>query len=472
MKRKFLLRFPTSLVLFVPMLAVLLVGCNDSTDTPPTQEAEQYRIMVISDIHLFDMDRISHEGEAWEQRLLLEDKNYAYCAVSMETLVQKVKSQNVKYVIVPGDLTKDGEVINHEFAASYFKAMEDAGATVFVINGNHDISNADAKEFTAEGEFQIETATSADFRRIYHDYGYAEAISQEAEGLSYAVDMGRDIRLILLDSNIYNDSKTAPHQETRGILKPSTLAWAKEQCAKAISEGKVPVGVLHHGLVEHIPGIQSVFLPEFLADNYIEARRELAAAGMYVVLTGHNHSQDIASTEEEGRTFYDIQTGSLVTLCPLRFIDIDSEKHTMSITSQVLDRLSDGTKLFDFLLENSFWGTRRNLMNMIESNLKRMGYDGEKLEETKLMLTTLPVSADGSYLLLDALADAYTGYRQGDEVMTERVQEVCSVLQEYSDMISKKGDISTAQLLLMVKNLYAGLYVDSPSPDNTLVIEY
>ena len=453
-------------------LLATLIGCDDNSDTPSAEVAEQYKVMVISDIHLFDMGRISHEGEAWEQRLLLEDKDYTYCAASMETLVQKVKSQGIKYVIVPGDLTKDGEVINHEFAASFFNKMEAAGAKVFVINGNHDISNADAKQFTNEGESTIETATSADFKRIYHDYGYAEAISQEAEGLSYAVDMGRDIRLIMLDSNIYNDSKTDPHQKTAGTLKPSTLAWAKEQCAKATAQGRTPVGVLHHGLVEHIPNIQSVFLPEFLVDNYKDARRELAAAGMHVVLTGHNHAQDIASVEVDGKPFYDIQTGSLVTLCPFRYIDIDTEKRTMSIESQVIDRLADGTNLFEFLLGKSYWGTRRNLMAIIDSNLRRMGYDGEKLEATKQMLTTLPVSTDGSYLLLDALADAYTGYRQGDEAMTERVQEVCSILQGYADTLSMAGDTATAQLLLMVKNLYAGLYVDSPSADNSLVIEY
>ena len=155
-------------------LLTTLSSCVVNSDNPAMpQQPGSYKVMVISDIHLFDMDRISHEGEAWEKRLLLEDKNYAYCAASMEALVQKVKSQNVKYVIVPGDLTKDGEVINHEFAASCFRKMEEAGANVFVINGNHDISNADAKEYTAEGEFPIETATSADFKRIYHDFGYA-----------------------------------------------------------------------------------------------------------------------------------------------------------------------------------------------------------------------------------------------------------------------------------------------------------
>ena len=56
--------------------------------------------------------------------------------------------------------------------------------------------------------------------------------------------------------------------------------------------------------------------------------------------------------------------------------------------------------------------------------------------------------------------------------MTEKVQEVCSILQGDADLTSMSGDTATAQLLLIIKNLYAGLYVDSPSADNTLVISY
>ena len=162
----------------------LFPACSDEPHEPDSVVNEPYKVMVISDLHLFDMERIGHEGEAWLKRLEREDKDYTYCAAIMEEIARRVKEQQVKYVIVPGDLTKDGEVINHEFAAACFQTIEEAGAQVFVINGNHDLSNADSKTFTLEGEFPIETATSADFLRIYHDYGYDHAVSQEADGLS------------------------------------------------------------------------------------------------------------------------------------------------------------------------------------------------------------------------------------------------------------------------------------------------
>ena len=124
------------------------------------------------------------------------------------------------------------------------------------------------------------------------------------------------------------------------------------------------------------------------------------------------------------------------------------------------------------IIENKKIYSNVPIRGAIKIDLKKMGYDDKKLEETLQMFDLLPVSPDGSYLLLDALADAYTSYRQGDEKATERVLEVCDILQGYADVLSMAGDTATAQVLLLVKNLYAGMYVDSPSPDNSLVIYY
>ena len=453
----------------------LLAGtpaCSDDPHESGQQEDDgPYRVMVISDLHLFDMDRIGHEGEAWEKRLAIEDKNYTYCAAIMEELTRRVKEQQVRYVVVPGDLTKDGEVINHEFAAACFKAMEEAGAQVFVINGNHDLSNAAAKTFTPEGEFPIETATSADFLRIYHDYGYDHALSQEAGGLSYSADLGKDIRLILMDSNIYNDSKTAPRQETKGTLKASTLEWAKAQCAEALKAGRVPVGVLHHGLVEHIPGIQSVWLPEYLADNYVEAREALAAAGMHIVLTGHQHMQDIASVDVQGAPFYDIQTGSIVSLAPLRYLDVHPETRTLQISSSVVSQLPGGVDVSAVLEKTCSEGTHYYFIALLTQFVQSQGLTEERIENVLKGFTQYPI-VEG-YSIIDAMTSAFLIARKGDEQQETHTQAVCEVLQSYVEAFSKvEGYEKTVQLFQMAERLYAGFYVDSPSADNSLEIAY
>ena len=448
----------------------LFPTCSDEPHEPDSVVNEPYKVMVISDLHLFDMERIGHEGEAWLKRLEREDKDYTYCAAIMEEIARRVKEQQVKYVIVPGDLTKDGEVINHEFAAACFQTIEEAGAQVFVINGNHDLSNADSKTFTLEGEFPIETATSADFLRIYHDYGYDHAVSQEADGLSYSVNMGEDIRLILMDSNIYNDSKTDPHQETRGVLKASTLAWAKTQCAEALNEGRVPIGVLHHGMVEHIPNIQATWLPEYLADNYIEAREALAEAGMHIVLTGHQHAQDIASVEVQGAPFYDIQTGSIVSLCPVRYMEVNPGTHTLQISSMVISQLPNDVALSELLEKNCSDGTRRYFVVLFTQYLQSKGFAGEQLKIMMQTIKGLPVAANGQYTLLDAMTDAFMTFRRGDEEADTYTSDVRTSLKSYAEVMQQAGNAELAQALLLIESLYAGFYVDSPSADNTLGI--
>lgn len=457
----------------IGVFASFFAACSDEDPHEPDPVVnEPYKVMVISDLHLFDMQRIDHEGEAWQKRLEKEDKDYTYCAAIMQEIARRVKEQQVKYVIVPGDLTKDGEVINHEFAASCFQTIEEAGAQVFVINGNHDLSNADAKRFTTEGEFPIETATSADFLRIYHDYGYDHAVSQEEGGLSYSVNMGANIRLILMDSNIYNDSKSDPHQETRGVLKASTLAWAKAQCAEAKSEGRVPIGVLHHGMVEHIPNIQATWLPEYLADNYIEAREALVEAGMRIVLTGHQHAQDIASVEVKGAPFYDIQTGSIVSLCPVRYMEVNPEARTLQISSTVISQLPGDIALSELLEKNCSDGTRRYFVVLFSQYLQSNGFTGEAFETMLQTLKGLPVAANGQYTLLDAMTDAYMTFRRGDEQADTYTSEVRSSLKSFAAIMQQAGKAELAQSLLLIESLYADFYVDSPSADNTLGIAY
>lgn len=65
----------------------LFAACSDDPQHEPDPVVnEPYKVMVISDLHLFDMERIGHEGEAWLKRLEREDKDYTYCAAIMEEI--------------------------------------------------------------------------------------------------------------------------------------------------------------------------------------------------------------------------------------------------------------------------------------------------------------------------------------------------------------------------------------------------
>ncbi|HBK33264.1 MAG TPA: metallophosphoesterase, partial [Porphyromonadaceae bacterium] len=53
-------------------------------------------------------------------------------------------------------------------------------------------------------------------------------------------------------------------------------------------------GMMHHGLVEHMP-YQAVFFGDYLVDGWQDAAQQLADRGLKVVFTGHFHSNDVSS---------------------------------------------------------------------------------------------------------------------------------------------------------------------------------
>ena len=464
---------------------IVLLGClnwgvtscsSDNDSTTGSNTANPYKIAVISDIHVFDDDKIEHSGEAWDKYLAFDNKLLLYSKAIMEKTIQKIKEENVRYVIISGDLTKDGEIVNHELTAQYLKKIEDAGIDVFVINGNHDISNANSRSYHSDGTTTpIETATAADFLRIYADFGYDKAVSRETNGLSYSVDMGSNIRLIFMDSNIYNDSKDNPHQETAGTLRASTLQWACQQAKTAVAEGKVPIGVMHHGLMEHVPVIQTYLLGDMIVDNYQEAQQQLSEAGMNIIFTGHSHEQDISSVMLGDKTFYDIETGSLSGMCPMRFITIDPSLRTFDIHSWHMDNVAgvdlNGKKSFREMVNDYMYkGYLKNVDYMIGKVLKQMGTSEDQIVLIKKQLEPLPLE-NGTTVQV-ALANSFCAHKYGDEKIDAGVQANVDALDRYVAQFMQAGNAEYAKLLQMVKKVYLAFYTDTPSADNDIKISY
>jgi hypothetical protein len=91
--------------------------------------------------------------------------------------------------------------------------------------------------------------------------------------------------------------------------------------------------MMHYGIVEHYTGQKNI---EPLISGSKTNAEALIDAGISLIFTGHYHANDIVSYEYNGKTLYDIQTGSLVTppysyrIMRLddNFINIDSRQVT------------------------------------------------------------------------------------------------------------------------------------------------
>ncbi|MGI6028596.1 MAG: choice-of-anchor I family protein [Candidatus Heteroscillospira sp.] len=294
----------------------------------PWDDNTDVKLAVISDDHLYDTDALGADGVDFDSYLAGDRKMLVESEKILDAALAQIKNSGADYLLISGDLTKDGEKLNHELLAQKLAAFEaESGTQVFVINGNHDISNAHAVSYKSGSAVPAETVDTAMFKDIYAEAGYDLAVAEDPDSLSYAADLGGSYRLIVMDACIYNNDTENPEQHTGGEFSDETMAWVLSQIEEARREGRIPIGMMHHGLVPHT-AIQPDFFSEYLVKDYSEVSAALADAGMSLVFTGHFHSQDAAYiTTEAGNVLHDVETGSLVTdPSPIRYVALEGDK--------------------------------------------------------------------------------------------------------------------------------------------------
>lgn len=320
------------------LLAVVLVF----TLTVPALAAEKpqdmnLRIAVMSDLHYLSPDMIA-DTEDFEHALNSDRKLLKESSAILNEMFERVRADKPDILLVSGDLTKDGEQECHAALAKQLQQLQQdiPGLKIYVINGNHDIRNYNAKNFnTADGKAVPATRTEPeDFKRIY-DFVYSDptviatftpAEGNKAGGLSYVARPVEGLTVIAMDTCRYSSDNTSigdDEHETSGAISADLEKWVIEQTTAAKARGDLVIGLEHHGLVPHFD-VEPTILPMYLVNGYERIAQEYADAGMSVVFTGHMHAVDIAAmTTAAGNTFYDIETGSALTYpCPIRFVDL------------------------------------------------------------------------------------------------------------------------------------------------------
>lgn len=320
------------------LLAVVLVF----TLTVPALAAEKpqdmnLRIAVMSDLHYLSPDMIA-DTEDFEHAFNSDRKLLKESSSVLHEMLERVRADKPDILLVSGDLTKDGEQECHAALAKQLQQLQQdvPGLKIYVINGNHDIRNYNAKNFnTADGKAVPATRTEPeDFKQIY-DFVYSDptviatftpAEGNKAGGLSYVARPVEGLTIIAMDTCRYSSDNTSngdDEHETSGAISADLEKWVIEQTAAAKARGDLVVGLEHHGLVPHFD-VEPTILPMYLVNGYERIAQEYADAGMSVVFTGHMHAVDIAAmTTKAGNTFYDIETGSALTYpCPVRFVDL------------------------------------------------------------------------------------------------------------------------------------------------------
>jgi predicted phosphodiesterase len=437
----------------IAVLVVILSSCTGIRFGTPAdrglafvEPAAPYpsaRFAVFSDPHLYDVN-LGIEGAAFQRDMDSDRKLLPESREILSAALRKVRDMGVDFLLIPGDLTKDGERQDHLLMAEELSALSRAGVRIYVVPGNHDILNPHAVRYSGESVMRVPNVTPVEFAEIYHDAGYGEALFRDPESLSYVAEPVPGLWLLAVDSADYagNSGRTAP--ETGSGLTPERVAWIESMLGQALRRQKAVIVMMHHGIVEHFAG-QARYFSSYLVKDWQRASDMLASYGVRVVFTGHFHAQDIALRHSlSGRVIYDVETGSLVTFPDaLRLVTIDAGTQLMRIESSFIrDLPSFSDRGIDF------WGYSSDFVHagtarIAVRTLKAYGISGEEASTIAAQIT-----------------DAFAAHFRGDEHFTG------------SEMIRTRGLSPLAGIIVgMRKDLIASLWNDTEPPDNNLVID-
>ena len=280
----------------------VLGGCSRiSTMESGAGPKEPLEIWVWADIHYL-ASSLHDDGTVFRQLVEQGDgKVPEYSEAIADEFIRLCLERHPDAVVIPGDLTYNGERISLQELSEKLKTLQDSGIPVLVIPGNHDLMYPYARRYFGSNARKTPAISPEDFRKDCGAFGWEQAVARDSDSFSYVYALTDDVELMFLDAN----TPAAP-----GSVPDSTLAWAKKQLAWAKEDGKTVITVTHQSLLA-----QNKFMTKgFIISNHSNVESLLRKYGVTLNLSAHIHIQHTVT--EDGLT--DIATGC-ASVAPLRY---------------------------------------------------------------------------------------------------------------------------------------------------------
>ncbi len=314
------------------ILSVLLCIAMICTFVPvvsaKTSKADNDLLLTtLSDIHYYPESLAGNKSEAFYTHMdgsnCVYDDLDAILDSTFAALKNDAKRRGLKYVVITGDLTANGEYEGHIALAKKLKAFEkETGLKVYIVNGNHDINNPLAASFVNDRKEAAKTVNAAQFAKIYADFGYNEAYHTYSEydtgkagALSYSINLKKEgYRLIMIDAGRYTADVTddrVNEKETHGSISQSLLDWVLEEAADAKADGQTPIAFTHWNM-SGANYLHEYIMQGFVINDAYILQETFADAGINYVFSGHQHISDVDITySDAGEPLYSIITPTL-----------------------------------------------------------------------------------------------------------------------------------------------------------------
>ncbi len=298
----------------------------------------QERVMLIADPHVLASSLVE-EGAAMDemmagQRKMLDMSEEVFVALIDTALVHKPA-----LVLIPGDLTKDGEMASHHVVVEQLQRLHAAGINVLLIPGNHDIGGK-AYAYRGAESVAVESMSDSEWENTYAMV-YEQAIAKDANSHSYVAEPFRGVTVLGID---------ASHNAGEGYLSDETLSWVLEQADEAHAKGNMILAMCHWQVLEHVDGGGLDTDVSARLQNADAVRDELMAHGVRVLLTGHMHVNSVSTYRDtlqmSGDSIVEISTGAPITYpCPYRWLTLSQDRSTIAVETDYITALPNRTDL-------------------------------------------------------------------------------------------------------------------------------
>lgn len=329
-------------------------------------------LSILSDIHILARSLMANNKEfnmaiKYDRKFLVEGEGLLKRALELASL------NDSKYIIIPGDLTKDGEKKSHLEVREILKSRtyENPERKIFLIPGNHDINNKQAfdyknlkktdgiepREFFAIYDFLykdkvlefyknsnifkshldfVNKKFNRDFKYSYYCQGYGSYLARIDNNL----ENKNSLTLLFIDTSIYSCDYEQNHKDGKtnvvGALDKNVMKWAIEKIDEAKGRKDMIFVISHHAFIPNFRD-QRLVLGPFIIKNWNEKYIDddprindklpievLADMGVKFLFTGHLHENGTAKYKSVlGNEIFNIQTGSTVTYpLPIRHINV------------------------------------------------------------------------------------------------------------------------------------------------------
>ena len=391
---------------------------NDSTQTSK-KDPNFKSIIVMSDIHVMAPQLLERTGTAYDNYLSQDPKLLEYSGEVLEHLVGEALQRDPDLVIIPGDLTKDGELLSHQLVVSILSRLRSAGIPVIVVPGNHDIDNPEGYYFNGDNTRPAERTTPELFKTLYADFGYNQAYAKDTASLSFVCEPLQGLVLLCIDTNKYEENlyldkgDAKNYNQTSGRIRPATLTWMLAEADKARALGKQVVLVQHHNIVQHYDA-QSTMQGDYIVADYEKVSKQMMQHGIHMAFTGHTHLQDIAqyrtlTDKAQPDSLIDVATGSVISYPnPWRTIKVNNNFTEWQVNTEYVTSIPS--------LSNVQSTCNKRLKDNIKGGLGWHIKDAwQSIDNYRAMLNALGLTKDFIPETPEELTDILTQYI-GDQV--------------------------------------------------------